>query len=41
MGDEQMTRNSMSYWQPVPKGVDNVRIKDLTAYENAWHIIPK
>lgn len=41
MGQEQMIRNNMTYWHHVPKGCDNVSIKTLSRYENAWHKIPK
>ena len=41
MAKEQMRRNGMSQWTHIAKGVDNVLVKDLTAYENAWHKIPK
>lgn len=40
MGNEQLCRNGMTSWSKV-KGVDNVLIKDLSTYENAWDKIPK
>lgn len=41
MAAEQMRRNGMSQWAHVQKGVDNVLVKDLSNYENAWNKIPK
>jgi len=36
MAIEQMKRNNMTKWEVVEKGVDNVLIKELSAYENQW-----
>lgn len=41
MAAEQMRRNGMSQWAHVEKGVDNVLVRDLSNYENAWNKIPK
>lgn len=43
MATEQMRRNGMSQWAPIPKnkGVDNVLVRDLSNYESAWNKIPK
>lgn len=41
MAAEQMRRNGMSQWAHIAKGVDNVLVKDLSNYENAWDKIPK
>ena len=41
MAAEQMRRNGMSQWAHVEKGVDNVLVRDLSNYENAWGKIPK
>ena len=41
MAAEQMARNGMSQWARVEKGVDNVLVRDLSNYENAWDKIPK
>lgn len=38
MGNAQMERNKMQTWEPV-KGVDNVLLKDVVTYENAWNKI--
>ena len=40
MAAEQMRRNGMSQWAQVKKGVDNVLVRDLSNYENAWNKIP-
>ena len=40
MAAEQMRRNGMSQWAHVEKGVDNVLVRDLSNYENAWNKIP-
>ena len=41
MAAEQMRRNGMSQWAHVGNGVDNVLVRDLSNYENAWGKIPK
>lgn len=41
MAAEQMRRNGMSQWAHIAKGVDNVLVRDLSIYENAWDKIPK
>ena len=41
MAAEQMRRNGMSQWAHVKNGVDNVLVRDLSNYENAWNKIPK
>lgn len=41
MAAEQMRRNGMSQWAHVQNGVDNVLVRDLSNYENAWDKIPK
>ena len=41
MAAEQMRRNGMSQWAHIAKGVDNVLVRDLSNYENAWDKIPK
>ena len=41
MAAEQMRRNGMSQWAHVKNGVDNVLVRDLSNYENAWDKIPK
>lgn len=40
MAAEQMRRNGMSQWAHVKNGVDNVLVRDLSNYENAWNKIP-
>ena len=41
MAVEQMRRNGMSQWTHIAKGVDNVLVRDLPSYEDAWNKIPK
>lgn len=36
MGLIQMSRNNMTTWESVPKGVDNVLLSQVSQYEGQW-----